>query len=112
MKKYLDAFPAFLVLFFLVFLSIKSTAIGPIVGFVSSSILFAYQQFLFRTEQPDIMKEIVKLRSDTMEKVVSIQDKADNELRALRDDVAKFSISMTRIPGVVEKSKDRPKVQF
>jgi hypothetical protein len=82
------------------------------VAFISSCLLFAYQQYLFRTEQPDILGELEKLRKETDARVMHIQTKAENELTSLRDDVAKFSLSMARVPGVVERPKDRPKVQF
>lgn len=112
MKKYLDAFPAVLLLAFFIYISINPISAGPIVGFVASSMLFAYQQYLFRTEQPDIMGELEKLRKETDARVMHIQSKAETELTQLRDDVAKFSLSMTRVPGAVEKLKERPKVQF
>jgi hypothetical protein len=112
MKKYLDAFPAFLLLAFFIYIAINPISLGPIVGFVASSILFAYQQYLFRTEQPDILGELEKLRKETDERVMKIQSKAEIELTQLRDDVAKFSLNMARVPGVVERPKDRPKVQF
>lgn len=112
MKKILDAFPAFSSLFFLVYISINPESLGPIIGFVASTFLFAYQQYLFRTEQPDIMAELKQLRSDMDSKVSSIQDKANAEVKAIRDDIAKFSITMARVPGIVEKPKDRPQVKF
>jgi hypothetical protein len=112
MKKYLDALPAVLVLFFLVYLAVLPSGLKPVIGFVASCLVFAYQQYLFRTEQPDILAELEKLRKETDERVLKIQDKAEKELSALRDDVAKFSLSMARVPGVVERPKDRPKVSF
>lgn len=112
MKKYLDAFPAVLLLAFFIYIAINPVSLGPIIGFVASSLLFAYQQYLFRTEQPNILAELEKLRKETDSRVLQIQTKAENELTQLRDDVAKFSLTMTRVPGVVEKPKDRPKIQF
>lgn len=112
MKKYLDALPAILLLLFFIYVSINPVNIGPIIGFVASTILFAYQQYLFRTEQPDILSELEKLRKETDSRVLQIQAKAESELTQLRDDVAKFSLTMARVPGVVEKPKDRPKIQF
>lgn len=112
MKKYLDALPAILLLLFFIYVSINPVNIGPIIGFVASTILFAYQQYLFRTEQPDILSELEKLRKETDSRVLQIQTKAESELTQLRDDVAKFSLTMARVPGVVEKPKDRPKIQF
>jgi hypothetical protein len=112
MKKYLDAFPAVLLLAFFIYIAINPISAGPIVGFVASSILFAYQQYLFRTEQPDILGELEKLRKETDERVMKIQSKAETELTQLRDDVAKFSLNMTRVPGMVDKTKERPKIQF
>ncbi len=112
MKKYLDAFPAVLVLFFSIYIAINPVSLGPIVGFVASALIFAYQQYLFRTEQPDILAELEKLRKETDARVHKIQESAETQLTQLRDDVAKFSISMARVPGVVEKPKDRPKVSF
>lgn len=112
MKKYLDAFPAILLLLFFIYVSINPVNLGPIIGFVASTILFAYQQYLFRTEQPDILSELEKLRKETDSRVLQIQAKAESELTQLRDDVAKFSLTMARVPGVVEKPKDRPKIQF
>ena len=112
MKKYLDALPAILLLLFFIYVAINPVSLGPIVGFVASTVLFAYQQYLFRTEQPDILGELEKLRKETDARVLQIQSKAEAELTQLRDDVAKFSLSMARVPGVVEKPKDRPKIQF
>lgn len=112
MKKYLDAFPAILLLAFFIYIAINPVSLGPIVGFVASSLLFAYQQYLFRTEQPDILGELEKLRKETDERVMKIQSKAETELTQLRDDVAKFSLNMARIPGTIDRPKDRPKVQF
>lgn len=112
MKKILDAIPAILLLSFFIYVAINPLNIGPTVGFIASAFLFAYQQYLFRTEQPDILSELEKLRKETDARVLNIQAKAEEELTQLRDDVAKFSLTMARIPGVVEKSKDRPKIQF
>ena len=112
MKKYLDAFPAVLLLLFFIYIAINPISAGPIVGFVASSVLFAYQQYLFRTEQPDIMGELEKLRKETDARVMQIQAKAETELTQLRDDVAKFSLTMARVPGVMERPKDKPKIQF
>lgn len=112
MKKYLDAIPAILLLIFSTFIILRPDSIGASVGLVATALVFCYQQYLLRTEQPDIMAELQKLRADTDARVFSIQSKAEAELTQLRDDVAKFSLSMTRVPGVVEKPKDRPKVTF
>lgn len=112
MKKYLDAFPAVLLFAFFIYIAINPISAGPIVGFVASSLLFAYQQYLFRTEQPDIMGELEKLRKETDARVLHIQSKAEAELTQLRDDVAKFSLTMARVPGVMEKPKDKQKIQF
>jgi len=112
MKKYLDAFPAILLLAFFIYIAINPISAGPIVGFVASSVLFAYQQYLFRTEQPDILGELEMLRRETDERVMKIQSKAEIELTQLRDDVAKFSLNMARVPGTLDRPKDRPKVQF
>lgn len=112
MKKYLDAFPAILLLAFFIYIAINPISAGPIVGFVASSVLFAYQQYLFRTEQPDILGELELLRKETDERVMKIQTKAEVELTQLRDDVAKFSLNMARVPGTLDRPKDRPKVQF
>lgn len=112
MKKYLDAFPAVLLLLFFIYTAINPISAGPIVGFVASSVLFAYQQYLFRTEQPDILGELEKLRKETDDRVMHIQSKAETELTQLRDDVAKFSLTMARVPGVMERPKDKPKIQF
>lgn len=112
MKKYLDALPAFFSILFLSAIILKPDSLGFIFGFIASAFLFGYQQYLFRTEQPDILGELEKLRQETDARVMKIQEKAEKELTSLRDDVAKFSLSMTRIPGAVERPKDRPKVQF
>jgi len=112
MKKTLDTFPAVLLLAFFIYIAINPISLGPIVGFVASSLLFAYQQYLFRTEQPDILAELEKLRKETDVRVLHIQTKAESELTQLRDDVAKFSLNMARVPGAIERPKDRPKIQF
>ena len=112
MKKALDFAPLFLLTFFLVAISIKPEAIGFIIGFVASSCLFAYQQYLFRTEQPDIMAELKSVREELANSVAEVRSKADKELTDLRNDVAKFSLTMTRVPGVVEKPRDKPKIMF
>lgn len=112
MKKYLDAFPATLLLIFTALVIAKPQLESLVVGLCVSAVLFGYQQFLIRTEQPDILAELQKLRQETDARVMNIQSKAEAELTQLRDDVAKFSLSMARVPGVVEKPKDRPKVQF
>jgi hypothetical protein len=112
MKKILDAFPAVLLLAFFFYLGINPISLGPIVGFVASACLFAYQQYLFRTEQPDILGELEKLRKETDARVLHIQTKAETELTQLRDDVAKFSLTMARVPGVMDRPKDKPKIQF
>ena len=112
MKKYLDAFPAFASLFFLIYIAINPTSLGPIVGFVASVALFAYQQYLFRTEQPDILAELQKVRDELDSKVVDLKERAGKEITALRDDVAKFSLNMARVPGKVEQPKERQKVTF
>lgn len=112
MKKILDAFPAVLLLLFFIYVAINPVSLGPIIGFVASTLLFAYQQYLFRTEQPDIMGELEKLRKETDARVMHIQTKAEAELTQLRDDVAKFSLNMARVPGSMERPKDKPKIQF
>jgi hypothetical protein len=112
MKKILDFAPLFLVTFFLTAIAVKPEAIGFIIGFVASSCLFAYQQYLFRTEQPDIMAELKSVREELAASVAEVRSKADKELTELRNDVAKFSLTMTRIPGVVDKPKDKAKVIF
>lgn len=112
MKKYLDALPALFSILFLFAIIYKPDGIGFVFGFIASAFLFGYQQYLFRTEQPNIMAELEKLRLETDARVMKIQESAEKELTQLRDDVAKFSLSMTRVPGVVEKPKDRPKVTF
>lgn len=112
MKKYLDVIPAILLLIFSTFIIFKSDSIGAAVGLIVSAFIFGYQQYLFRTEQPDILGELEKLRKETDERVMKIQSKAEVELTQLRDDVAKFSLNMTRVPGMVDKTKERPKIQF
>lgn len=112
MKKYLDAFPAFSSAFFLIYIAINPESAGPIFGFIASVFLFAYQQYLFRTEQPDILGELAKLREELHQSQIDLKEKAAKEITQLRDDVAKFSLTMARVPGAVEKPKDRPKVQF
>jgi hypothetical protein len=112
MKKILDFAPLFLVTFFLIAISLKPEAIGFIIGFVASSCLFAYQQYLFRTEQPDIMAELKSVREELAASVAEVRSKADKELSDLRNDVAKFSLTMTRVPGVMDKPKDKPKIMF
>ncbi len=112
MKKYLDAFPAVLLLSFFIYIAINPISLGPIVGFVASSILFAYQQYLFRTEQPDLSKELSKLNLELLDRIESSRIEYHKELSELKNDISKFSLTMSRIPGVVEKPKDRPKVQF
>ena len=112
MKKLFEAFPAILILIFTIILVKHPEHIGFAIGLVCSSFLFGYQQYLFRTEQPDILGELEKLRKETDARVMHIQSKAEAELTQLRDDVAKFSLTMTRVPGVMERPKDKPKIQF
>lgn len=112
MKKYLDAFPAVLLLSFFIYIAINPINLGPIIGFVASSILFAYQQYLFRTEQPNLSVELEKINTELLAKIEASKVEANKELTDLKTELSKFSLSMARIPGVVEKSKDRPKVQF
>jgi hypothetical protein len=112
MKKYLDAIPAALLLIFSTIITLKPESLGAAVGLVASAFLFGYQQYLLRTEQPDIMGELEKLRKETDARVLHIQSKAETELTQLRDDVAKFSLTMARVPGVMERPKDKPKIQF
>jgi hypothetical protein len=111
MKKYLDALPASFALFFLIYIAINPTSPGPIVGFVASACLFAYQQYLFKLEQPDIMAELAKVRAELDSKVIDLKEKAGKEITELRDDVAKFSLNMVR-PQNKESVKERQKVQF
>ena len=112
MKKSLEAFPAILLLIFTTIAIIQPTNLASAVGLVCSTLLFGYQQYLFRTEQPDIISELEKLRKETDARVLNIQAKAESELTQLRDDVAKFSLTMARVPGVMERPKDKPKIQF
>ncbi len=112
MKKIFDAFPASLLLIFSTLITFKSENTGIAIGLVASAFLFGYQQYLLRTEQPDIMSELEKLRKETDSRVLNIQAKAEAELTQLRDDIAKFSLTMARVPGVVEKPKERTKIQF
>jgi len=87
---------------------INPISIGPIVGFIASTFLFAYQQYLFRTEQPDLNKDI----QDLHKKIELTKIESSKELTELKTELAKFSLSMARVPGVVEKPKDKPKIQF
>ena len=112
MKKYLDAFPAVLLLAFFIYIAINPVSLGPIIGFVASSLLFAYQQYLFRTEQPDLSAELKKIHAELYNKIEASKQDSAKELTDLKTELAKFSLTMTRVPGVVEKSKDRPKIQF
>jgi hypothetical protein len=111
MKKFLDALPASFSIFFLAYIAINPVSPGPIVGFVASACLFAYQQYLFKLEQPDIMGELAKVREELDSKVVDLKEKAGKEITQLRDDVAKFSLNMSRGPSK-EAPKERQKVQF
>lgn len=112
MKKALEAFPAILILIFTIILVKHPEHIGSAVGLVCSSFLFGYQQYLFRTEQPDLSQEIKRIHVELYNKIeLSKQDTA-KELTDLKTELSKFSISMARIPGVVEKPKDKIKVQF
>jgi hypothetical protein len=112
MKKALEAFPAILLLIFTTVAIIQPSNMASAIGLICSAFLFAYQQYLFRTEQPDILAELQKLRQETDARVLHIQSKAETELTQLRDDVAKFSLTMARVPGVMERPKDKPKIQF
>ena len=112
MKKYLDAFPTFASVFFLVYLAINPTSLGPIIGFVASSLLFAYQQFLFRTEQPDLSGEFALLRAEMAKLIADDKEKYHKEMSQIRDEMGKFSMTMTRAAGSTEKPRERQKVQF
>ena len=112
MKKTLEAFPAILLLIFTTVAIIQPSNIASAVGLICSAFLFGYQQYLFRTEQPDILGELQQLRKETDTRVLHIQTKAETELTQLRDDVAKFSLNMARVPGAMERPKDKPKIQF
>lgn len=112
MKKILDAFPAVLLLAFFIYLGINPISIGPIVGFVASSLLFAYQQYLFRTEQPDLRVELEAIQSEFLSKLETQKKETQKEFTDLKTDLAKFSLSMSRIPGVSEKPKEKQRVQF
>lgn len=112
MKKYLDAFPAFASVFFLVYLAINPVSLGPIIGFVAASCLFAYQQYLFRTEQPDLAKEFAALRAETAKLIADDKEKYHKEMSQIKDEMGKVSMAAARSPGAVEKPRERQKVQF
>lgn len=112
MKKYLDAFPAVLLLSFFIYIAINPISVGPIVGFIASSFLFAYQQYLFRTDQPDLSLQLKQIHAELYNKIESSKQEAAKELSDLKNDMAKFSLSMSRVPGIMDKPKDKPKVQF
>jgi hypothetical protein len=112
MKKALDAFPAVLLLAFFIYIAINPVSLGPIVGFVASSLLFAYQQYLFRTEQPDLAQELKKIHAELYNKIEASKQDASKELIDLKTELAKFSLTMTRVPGVMDRPKDKTKIQF
>lgn len=112
MKKYLDAFPAVLLLAFFIYIAINPVSLGPIIGFVASTVLFGYQQYLFRTEQPNLEQELKRIHAELYNRIEASKADSSKELTDLKTELSKFSLTMSRIPGVVEKPKDRPKVQF
>lgn len=83
-----------------------------IYALIPTTCLFAYQQFLNRTEQPDIMAELQKVREESDKKVNAISEAAAKEITQLRDDVAKFSLNMARAKGAVDQPKERPPIKF
>ena len=112
MKKILDLLPSILLVTFFFLTTFIPFNLGIIIGFVTSAILFAYQQHLLRTDQPDLSKEIKKIHAELYNKIeLSKQDSA-KELSDLKTEMSKFSLTMSRIPGIVEKPKDRTKIQF
>lgn len=108
MKKLLDAIPAILLISSAYYIAINSTDIGPVIAFVFSSTLFAYQQYLLRLDAPDAFKHIEKIH----EEIAQIKNQNTKELTDLKSELAKFSLSMSRIPNVAEKPKERTRVQF
>lgn len=112
MKKILDALPAVFLLAFFIYIAINPASLGPVVGFVASSLLFAYQQYLFRTEQPDLAQELKIIHAELYNKIEVSKQDAAKELTELKTELAKFSLTMARVPGVMERSKDKTKIQF
>ena len=112
MKKYLDAFPAFASAFFLIYIAINPNSLGAVFAFIASSFLFAYQQYLFRTEQPDLAKEFAALRSETAKLIADDKEKYHTEMSQIKDEMGKVSMAAARSPGAVEKPRERQKVQF
>jgi hypothetical protein len=112
MKKYLDAFPAFASAFFLIYIAINPVSLGPIIAFVASSCLFAYQQYLFRTEQPDLKAEFAALRAETAKLIAEDKEKYHKEMSQIKDEMGKVGMSLARNQVSTEKPRERQKVQF
>lgn len=112
MKKYLDAFPAFASVFFLIYIAVDPNSLGAVFAFIASCFLFAYQQYLFRTEQPDLSGEFALLRAEMAKLIADDKEKYHKEMSQIRDEMGKFSMTMTRAAGSTEKPRERQKVQF
>lgn len=112
MKKASEAFPAILLFIFAVVAIIQPSSITVSVGLICSSLLFGYQQYLLRTEQPDLSAELKKIHAELSAKIESSKLHSNKELTDLKTELAKFSLTMTRVPGVVERPKDKTKIQF
>lgn len=112
MKKALEAFPAILLLIFTTVAIIQPNNMASAVGLVCSTFLFGYQQYLFRTEQPDLAQELKKIHAELYNKIESSKQDSVKELADLKTELAKFSLTMARTPNVMERSKDKPKIQF
>lgn len=118
MKKYLDLVPVGSLVISIVLSFIFPEKLAYQVGLVVSSVLFAYQQWLFKQEAPDYSKILSELENHikfTQSEVSRLEElrkeELAKELAQIKDDIGKMSISLTKVPGV-SAPREKARIQF
>lgn len=109
--RHLDYLPAILFLFSLIYFSVvgHSIASSIVIGFIT--LAFCYQQYLFRTEQPDVHREVIELKERLEKEIQSVRNTYDQQIKDMEDEVSKVALSASRLPSMQVK-KEREKINF
>ena len=114
MKKFLDCVPVLSLFLFLLLCAFNPDSIGSAVGLVASSLLFAYQQWLFKQESPDystiisqLESKVNQVESDHKKDFGNLSLEVNKEITQLRDSLSGVNLSSTKVTTIGTKEKSR-----